>query len=130
MDRHEIDGTKSKSKNEHQESYTLLGQLRVTIPKKVNSRLSDDVFSVLHHIDLLWFVNHWRYYSSSRVMIHKLTVLILLSVHSAASRLASLVTTADCWAIALAVSIKSFLLPPSPLCQHIKQVSHGILSRR
>lgn len=43
-----------------------------------------------------------------------LTVLILLSVHSRASSLASLVTSSDASAMALAQAIRSLLVPPSP----------------
>ena len=49
-----------------------------------------------------------------------LTVLILLSVHSLASSLASLVTSSEASAIALAQSIRSFFEPPSPLKQSIQ----------
>ena len=62
-----------------------------------------------------------------------LTVLILLSVHSLASSLASLVTSSEASAIALAQSIRSFFDPPSPLKQSIQPNtsdlhSHGFLS--
>ena len=43
----------------------------------------------------------------------KLTVLILLSVHSMASSLASLVTSSEASAMAFAMAINSFLLPLS-----------------
>ena len=47
--------------------------------------------------------------------LNTLTILILLSVHSWASSLARRVTSSEASAIALAQSIRSLLVPPSPL---------------
>ena len=48
-------------------------------------------------------------------LVQRLTVLILLSVHSLARSFASLVTSSDASAMLLAQAIRSFLEPPSPL---------------
>ena len=79
------------------------------------------LLTIFSTASLLLGFSHTPTVSSEKYLINhrvekylgQLTVLILLSVHSIASSLASLVTSSDASAIALAMEISSFLLPLS-----------------